>query len=426
MSSSTKRPRKEGDSPTTSADLDGATVTKFTNCRVLRNGQIRQEDLWVQNGKIIDPEKRFWQSVENREFAANVVIDCHNLILAPGFIDVQLNGAFGVDFSSTALTEDGVRQVARQLLRSGCTAFCPTLVTSTSEVYHATIEKLQARPGTTSGAEILGAHLEGPFMSEHKFGAHNAALLRSPVEGFETVKEVYGEDNLKHVRIVTMAPELEGATMAIKGLRQHGVVVSAGHSAATIDQALAGVAAGITKVTHMFNAMNAFHHRDPGLVGLLGSNIEGLFYGLIADGIHCHQASALIAYRSDPQGVILVTDAIAAMGLEPGRYKLGTMDVDITDRATIVGTDTLAGAIAPMDVCVRNFKSFTGCDTACALEAASLHPAQVLELSSKGRLDCGCDADIVFLNDQLELHGVYMAGECAWMNSGSTTVTKND
>lgn len=123
-------------------------------------------------------------------------------------------------------------------------------------------------------------------------------------------------------------------------------MVSAGHSAATIECALDSVKSGVTMVTHMFNAMNSFHHRDPGIVGLLGSDLPDLYYGLIVDGIHCHPASALIAHRAHPKGVVLVTDAIGAMGLEPGKYQLGTMDVEITDRATVVGTDTLAGHLS--------------------------------------------------------------------------------
>jgi len=288
-------------------------------------------------------------------------------------------------------------------------------------VYHVAIPKLRPRPGSTRGAASLGVHLEGPFISEHKFGAHNFDFLDVPKDGFETVKSVYGADNLHHVKLVTIAPELPGATEAIAGLKASGIVISAGHSTASIEDALKAVDAGVTMVTHMFNALMPFHHRDPGIVGLLGSNLQNLFYGLIVDGIHCHPASAVIAYRSHPKGLVLVTDAMAAMGLKPGQYKLGTMDVDITDRATIVGTSTLAGAIAPMDVCVRNFKKFTACTTAEALEAATLHPAQCLGLENKGRLDIGADADIIILDEELCVQGAYVGGDCAWVNKGIVT-----
>jgi len=133
---------------------------------------------------------RFWQAVEEARYAANRVVDCKGLILAPGFIDVQINGAFGVDFSNLTTTEEDVATVAKGLLQHGVTSFCPTLVTSTPEVYHKTISMLRPRAGSVSGAGVLGAHLEGPFMSQHKYGAHNEKLLQVPRKGFESVKEV--------------------------------------------------------------------------------------------------------------------------------------------------------------------------------------------------------------------------------------------
>lgn len=162
--------------------------------------------------------------------------------------------------------------------------------------------------------------------------------------------------------------------------------------------------------------MEQFHHRDPGLIGLLGTSPETQpYYSLIVDNIHSHPASVKMAYRSHPTGAVLITDAIEAMGLPPGHYKLGTMHVDITDRAYISGTETLAGAIAPMDSLVRNFWKATGCSVVEALEAASLHPAEVLGITDrKGTLRVGGDADFVLLDDNLNVQATYIAGKQAY------------
>lgn len=163
-----------------------------------------------------------------------------------------------------------------------------------------------------------------------------------------------------------------------------------------------------------------FHHRDPGLVGLLASNEipDGkiVFFGIISDGIHTHGAALRIAYRTHPSGLILVTDAISAMGLEEGMHRIGQYTIEVRDqKAYIAGTTTLCGSIAPMDECVRIFKRETNCSIEFALEAASLHPAYCLKISAhKGTLNYGADADFVLLGDNLKIHSTWIAGECVY------------
>ena len=205
---------------------------------------------------------------------------------------------------------------------------------------------------------------------------------------------------------------------AIGTLTENGVVVSMGHTLATVDQGLAGKDAGATLITHLFNAMNAFHHRDPGLVGLLGvEQPRRPCYSIIADGLHCHPASVKIAYFAHPTGTILVTDAMGAMGLEDGRHALGTLSVEVTgNKAVLVGTHTLAGAVVTMDQCVRNFYAFTQCSIPEALEAATGRPARLLygEGTVEGTLRPGARADMILLDDDLNVHVTYMGGEVAW------------
>ncbi|XP_030780546.1 N-acetylglucosamine-6-phosphate deacetylase [Rhinopithecus roxellana] len=393
-----------------------ARVLQFTNCRILRGGKLLREDLWVRGGRILDPEKLFFE--ERR--VADERRDCGGRILAPGFIDVQINGGFGVDFSQA--TEDvgsGVSLVARRILSHGVTSFCPTLVTSPPEVYHKVVPQIPVKSGGPHGAGVLGLHLEGPFISREKRGAHPEAHLRSfEANAFQDLLATYGP--LDNVRIVTLAPELGHSHEVIRELTTRGICVSLGHSVADLRAAEDAVWSGATFITHLFNAMLPFHHRDPGIVGLLTSDRlpagRCIFYGMIADGTHTNPAALRIAHRAHPQGLVLVTDAIPALGLGNGRHTLGQQEVEVDGlTAYVAGTKTLSGSIAPMDVCVRHFLQATGCSVESALEAASLHPAQLLGLEkSKGTLDFGADADFVVLDDSLHVQATYISGELVW------------
>eukprot|EP01137_Pigoraptor_chileana_P002589 Opistho-2@2353 len=399
-------------------------VVRFVNCRIVRDGCVVHEDLWVHRGKIIDPQSRFWEVGKD----ADIRIDCAGLLLAPGFIDLQLNGGFGVDFSSLAAgqVELGIHTVARQLLAYGVTSFCPTLVTSEPATYQAIIPEIRKRDGSCAdGAGVLGAHLEGPFISTLKYGAHKQEFVRTMQSengtgtAMSSVLECYG-NRLESVAIVTLAPELPNALGAVKGLCERGIVVSAGHSMATIDDAERAASNGLRLVTHLYNAMSPFHHRDPGLIGLLASDaVKGqIYYSIIVDGIHAHPAAVKMSYKTNPSGCVLVTDSIAAMGLQPGSYRLGEMSVTITDRAEISGTHTLAGSIATMDQCVSKFKKFTGCSIVEAIHCASLHPALCMGLSGKkGSLHFGADADIVAIDDSgddIAVLATIVMGGIAW------------
>ncbi|KAJ1658556.1 N-acetyl-glucosamine-6-phosphate deacetylase [Dispira simplex] len=389
-------------------------LTKIYNGRILRNHRLVENDtLWIENGKIKDGADVFWgeRRLPDRE------IDARGGIVCPGFIDLQINGAFGFDFSEPSPTYiDDLTRVSRGLLKHGCTAYCPTLVSSRPEVYHQLLPLLGPRPGSlTNGAEILGAHVEGPFICPEKRGAHETATLRTASAEMEDIKACYGSEGLAQaVKVITMAPEVPGVLECIPYLVKMGIVVSEGHSNATTDQAEEAVRQGARLMTHLYNAMPQFHHRDPGLVGLLGSSVTPRpYYGIICDGIHVHPNSVKVAYDAHPQGAIVVTDAMAALGLDPGMYTLGKIQVEkLTDRVNVAGTDTLAGNVFTIHGSVRNFLKFTGCSVEEALEAATLHPAQALGIAHrKGTLQPGADADILFLSDDLSIQRMFISGE---------------
>ncbi|KAJ1720680.1 N-acetyl-glucosamine-6-phosphate deacetylase [Coemansia erecta] len=389
-------------------------ITQFYNCRVLKDHKLVEDYLYVQDGKIIDPEKMFWDAKRKPDFR----IDCKGGIVSPGYIDVQINGAYGYDFSNdTDIIEEAVSNISKGLLLQGCTAYCPTTVSSRPDVYHKVLKHLGPREGSIeNGAAILGAHVEGPFISPQKKGAHELATLRTAKNGLEDFDECYGLENLrKYVAYVTMAPEVEGALESIpKLIESTGINISSGHSNATTAEASQAFKNGANMITHLFNAMHAFHQRDPGIIGLLGSSDSSSrpFYGIICDGIHVHPHSVMIAYYAHPQGACLVTDAMSAQCLPDGYYKLGEMDVDVNGgHVYIKDTNTIAGSIITMAECVRNFIKFTGASKVEALENATLHPAQMLGISDKkGSLVHGADADLLILDENLHVQRVFIAG----------------
>ncbi|KAG0371609.1 putative N-acetylglucosamine-6-phosphate deacetylase [Mortierella sp. AD032] len=352
--------------PKTIVPENTAKVIKITNCRVLRDSKIVDKDaIWIQDGKIIDPHKFFWY----QKRLPDEVLDAEGLLVSPGFIETQINGAFGVDFSVPSdqdTYERDLTKVSRGLLKYGTTSYCPTIVSSSAAVYHKVLPFLKPRPGSSdSGASILGAHVEGPFINEARVGAHERKVLQaSASNGYNDFKSVYGlegatpeeqrklnDEDLHSVKIITCAPELDGVMASIPDLVKAGITVSIGHSMANTSEAEKAVLQGATFITHLFNAMPQFHHRDPGVIGLLGSRLDlpRPYYGLICDGIHVHPNSVKIAYDSHPEGVILITDAMSAMGLSPGNYRLGNMNVSKeVDRVVVEGTNVLAGSQTPV------------------------------------------------------------------------------
>lgn len=319
----------------------------------------------------------------------------------PGFIDLQVNGGFGVDLTSEPAR---LPELARALPRTGVTSFLPTIITSPIERYPELLTTLTRAAAETEGAQPLGVHLEGPYLSPQRPGAHSPALLRPPAPA-----ELEVILSLADVRLVTLAPELPRAGECIRLLRERGVVVGMGHSAATYDEAKAAIAAGVGYATHLFNAMSPLDHRQPGLVGaLLDAPIP---VGLIVDGVHLHPAAVRLAWRvKGPEGLTLVTDAVATAGLTLsastalGEHLLGNRRLIAEGYTVRLSDGTLAGSTLTMDQAVRNLVAFTGCSLAEATTAASRTPARVLGLDGrKGLLAPGWDADIVVLNEDLQV-----------------------
>jgi N-acetylglucosamine-6-phosphate deacetylase len=331
-------------------------------------------------------------------------LDATGLQLAPGFLDLQINGAFGHDFTAAP---EAIWEVGAGLPRYGVTTFLPTVITSPAATVAAAQAALAAGPPPGyAGAAPLGLHLEGPFLNPAKRGAHNPAHLRPPDMAF-AANWAPGTG----VRLVTLAPELPGALPLVAALVARGVIVSAGHSLATAEEARAGFAAGIRYGTHLFNAMPPLDHRAPGLAGALLA-APTLTVGLIADGIHLHPDTVALAWRAKgPARFNLVTDAMAALGRPPGRYPLGDDEVIVDGQSARLADGRLAGSLLSLDAALRNLIAFTGCDLAAALPAVTSVPAALLGLGpTYGRVAPGAAADLTLLTAELQVAATVARG----------------
>ena len=346
---------------------------------------------------------------ESPEDAA--VIDASGLVVSPGLIDLQINGGYGHDLQD----DPGVVwDLGRELPRSGVTSFLPTIISGPRSRTRSMLEALRARPAGYCGAEPLGAHFEGPMLSTRHSGAHPSECLTGV--GADVIDDWHRSAG---VTMVTIAPELPGALDVIGELNRRGIVVAAGHSGAAADETRAAIDAGVSTVTHLFNAMAPLGHRSPNLVGTTLADPR-LTATMIVDGVHIDPVAVAAAWNAKgPGGIALVTDAVAAMGQPPGAYRLsGTPTV--FDGVSIRTADgVLAGSAVTMNRAVANLSEFTGCDRHQALAAATSIPAGIIGETRRGRLDPGSIADLVLLDDDYRVHATICGGRVAHLDDAA-------
>jgi len=325
--------------------------------------------------------------------------------LAPGFVDLHVHGWGGHDAMGDAAALDGM---ARALLRRGVTSFLPTAVTAPLPelVGFADGVRTWLPDAPVDGAEPLGFNLEGPFLAAARRGAHEEAHLQVPA----AVPLATLEPLIDGLRLLTIAPELPGATALIGWLREHDVEISIGHSAATLDETRAGYQAGARSTTHLFNAMSGVDHRSPG-VAVAALLDDAVYVELIADGIHVDPGLwPLITRLKPPDRLLLVSDAVALAGMGDGNGQIGGLAVEVVgQRVTLAGTATLAGSVIALDTAVRNLVE-AGVPLPAAVAAATRNPLALLGISDRGRIATGQRADIVELGGDLAVRRVLRAG----------------
>jgi N-acetylglucosamine-6-phosphate deacetylase len=320
-------------------------------------------------------------------------------IAIPGFVDLQVNGFGGVDFA--AADAAGYKTAGDALLDTGVTAYQPTLITAPEDDLVAALHEVPR--GVPAGPQILGVHLEGPFLSPHRLGAHPAAARRDPDRSLLERLLDAGP-----VGYVTLAPELPGALELVDLLHERGVVVSCGHSDATAAQAAAAFDRGVGTVTHLFNAMRPLGHRDPGIAGAALVR-DDVIVQVILDGHHLADETAQVVWRTAAGRVALVTDAIAATGTTDGSCRLGGVEVEVRDGVARRADGVIAGSVVTMIEAVRNLHAL-GVPLVDAVAAATSVPARAVRRPELGILCEGGTADVVVLDDRLEIRTVLRAG----------------
>jgi N-acetylglucosamine-6-phosphate deacetylase len=340
-------------------------------------------------------------------------IDASEYTAIPGFVDVHIHGAGGRDVMEA--DDSALSTITGRLAKFGTTSLLATTVTASADDTCRAVEgisKFISRQYQTNEvrAEILGIHFEGPFISKARRGAQPAEFIQPPSA---EVLQRFLQAASGNARIMTMAPELLGAMPCIDAARSLGLVVSIGHTDATYEQARAAVAHGAHHATHVYNAMRPFSHRDPGVIGAVLTTPE-VTAELIADGVHVDEiAMKLLLKAKGAEGVILISDGISATGMPDGKYMLGGLEVTMTGGICRTAEGNLAGSTLTLDRALRNIVNL-GTPLADAVRMLTLNPATLLSIEfKKGALRTGADADIILLNESLEITNVWARGTLA-------------
>jgi N-acetylglucosamine-6-phosphate deacetylase len=333
--------------------------------------------------------------------------DFPDCTVVPGFIDMHVHGGGGASYTDA----HGIADAAGFHLRHGTTTTLASLVTASTVELLAGVRALAA---ATRAGTVAGIHLEGPWLSRARCGAHDPTRMRDP-DPAEIDAVLAAGDGA--IRMVTLAPELPGADAAIGRFLDAGVVVAVGHTDATYEQTRQAIAAGATVGTHLFNAMPPLHHREPGPALALLQD-PGVTVELIADGVHLHPAVVhAVIQAAGPGRVAVITDAIAAAGRDDGAFRLGAVPIDVVSGvARVHGTSTIAGGTATMDRLFRSVASDAGLTAAVRMTAAT--PARALGLERVGGLRVGYDANLVVLDRDLEVRSVMVRGD--WLVDGQS------
>lgn len=371
----------------------------------LVNGRVLSGEEFAEGRAVLLRDGRIAAVVDAADVPADFMrVDLEGDWLLPGFIDAQVNGGGGVLFNNTP-TVEGVRAIARAHRRFGTTGLLPTLITDGPDAMRAGIAAV--REAIDAGEPgILGIHLEGPWLAEARKGTHDAAKFRVPDADEIALATSLG----RGVTLITLAPE-RVPPETVRALVARGAIVAGGHTDAGYAQARAGIEAGITGFTHLYNAMSPLQGREPGVVGAALED-RGSWLGVIADGVHVHAASLRVALAAKPRGkVFLVTDAMPMVGGDDPAFDLYGETITARDGVVRNAAGSLAGSALDMLTAVRNAVDMLGLPLAEAARMASTYPADFLGLSrTHGRVAEGCQADLVRLDANLDLRGTWIAG----------------
>ncbi|HLR52099.1 MAG TPA: N-acetylglucosamine-6-phosphate deacetylase [Candidatus Avamphibacillus sp.] len=378
-------------------------VNVFQENNVIENGNVL-----IENGKI----KEIYQAGEQPEsFPASFkIIEGDHLNLIPGFIDGHIHGAAGADVMDA--TEEAIDIMAGVLPKEGTTSFLATTITQSIENTERALKNIAQYKNKAGFADVIGVHLEGPFIEKSKKGAQpEEYILKPDIDLFRKWQELSGNN----IKTITMAPEHDEDGSFINSLAKSGVNVSAGHTDVDFEEMKKAVSHGVRQLTHLCNAMNGIHHRDIGAVGA-AFQLEELRAELIADGIHVSPEMMQLIYDNMGSGrLILITDAMRAKCLEPGDYELGGQPVIVTEDRAVLESGSLAGSILKLVDGAKNMLLLNEVSLHDVIKMASINPAKQLNVyDRKGSIAKGKDADLLLVDDKLNIHSTICRGVTAF------------
>jgi N-acetylglucosamine-6-phosphate deacetylase len=370
---------------------------KYLHGRAFVDGMLRDDILITIDGQVIVDVAQEAYPPAAAERVEGIIV--------PGFVDVHVHGGDGADFMDAH--EESTARILGFHAAHGTTALAATTLSSSRSDLHAAVESIaNVSADRPLGAEIVGVHLEGPFINLERAGAQDRTSMR-PADIHEVAALIAQAPRLRW--IITVAPELEGARALIEHFRDR-VLFSIGHTSADHATAVAALEWGALHFTHLYNAMTGLHHRDPGVVGAALTSVDSTAE-LIADGIHVHPAALRVAVQGMPHRIALITDAMRACGLAEGTYKLYEYDVRVAEGAARLADGTLAGSVLTMDAAVKNMIELAGLPVETVIPMATEVPARIAAVADrKGKIERRYDADLVVMNERFEVERVWARG----------------
>ena len=380
-------------------------TTAIFNAKIIFGDEIVEDKILLFDTKIIDiVEDIFVSESDNIE-----VIDAKGNYVSAGFIDLHIHGSGGADVMDA--TPEALETISSVLLQTGTTAFLATTMTMSKEYIDNALQNIQLHAQDVTGAQILGVHLEGPFINASKHGAQDKVYIQAP-------NIVLIEDYMKEVKMITLAPEVEGAESFIKYLSEQypHVILSIGHSDASYEKSKESFSWGISHATHLFNAMNPYHHREPGIVGAVFDS--EVTCDIIADLVHTHPSALELVHQVKKDKLILITDAMRAGCMKCGTYDLGGRKVIVEGSQAVLEDGTLAGSVLKLNVALKNMTTLTSMTVVEAVNAVTKIPAHKLGLQ-KGEFKVGYDADIVIFDEKFSIISTIVDGEIKYQKQGN-------
>ncbi len=372
-------------------------IKAIVNAKIVTADKILEDKILLYDKKIIDMVDDIRVSDSN-----NVeVIDVQGAYVSAGFIDLHIHGSGGADVMDA--TPEALNTLSAALLPTGTTSFLATTMTMPTPDIHKALENVKAHAKEVPGAQVLGVHLEGPFINASKHGAQDETHVQKP--HFDLIAE-----HMDVVKMITLAPEVEGAEAFICKLKKEypHVILSAGHCEADYEESKESFAWGISHVTHLFNAMRPYHHRNPGLIGAVFDS--PVTCDIIADLVHTHHSTLELVQRVKKDKLILITDAMRAGCMKSGSYDLGGRKVNVSEGKALLSDGTLAGSVLKMNEALHNMSKHTSMDFTALVGSVTTLPAQKLGLK-KGELKPGYDADIVIFDENFSIITTIIEGE---------------